>query len=313
MWFFGVVLLVFLLIFAASYLVYKLAFCAERGCGEDVFALPPGKQNLVHADTMRDNIRALLAIPYEQVYITSWDGTKLAARYYHRKDGAPLQLQFHGYRGNAVREYSGTFRMAEKLGLNSLVVDMRGHGCSGGSCVTLGIWESEDCLCWAEYAYQRFGRHTPVVFTGASMGATTVLMASSFPLPVNVKGIVADSPFSSAKAIIRKVCAIAKLPFWLGYPLAILGAGFFGRFAIWKGSALAAVSVTNKPILLIHGDADHFVPCDMSRELFAKCNAYKRLYLVHGAGHCLSYYTDPDGYYKALKRFFVENGIFAQD
>ena len=38
------------------------------------------------------------------------------------------------------------------------------------------------------------------------MGAATVLMASELNLPANVVGIIADCPYSSPEAIIRKVC-----------------------------------------------------------------------------------------------------------
>lgn len=297
----------------ASYFLYRLAFRRESSRVGAEFDLPPGKQQAVYADEIRKNISQLLMQPCEQVSITSWDGTGLAGRYYHRKDGAPLLILFHGYRGNAIREFSGTFRMVQALQMNALVVDMRAHGDSAGNCITLGVWESEDCLCWAEYAYQRFGRQTPVVLTGASMGATTVLLAAALPLPENVKCIVADSPFSTTKGIIRKVCQIGKIPFWLGYPLAILGAALFGRFALWKGSALDAVAAANLPILLIHGEADRFVPCDMSRQLYAACRAEKRLFTVPGAGHCLSYHVDPKGYLQQLERYFVQCGVLDKD
>lgn len=313
MWITLVALTVVGLVVAAAYFVYKLAFGRERAGQEDVYALPPGKQQAAYSSVIYDNITQLLKQPFEQVSITSWDGTRLSARYYHRKDGAPLQILFHGYRGNAIREFAGTFRMAQALEINALVVDMRAHGNSGGRCITLGLWESEDCLCWAEYAYQRFGRHTPVVLTGASMGATTVLLASALPLPENVKCVVADSPFSSTKGIIRKVCKIARIPFWVGYPLAVLGAALFGRFSLGRGSALKAVATAKVPVLLIHGDADRFVPCDMSRQLYAACTGDKRLFMVTGAGHCLSYYADPEGYFQQLKNVFVQYGLFDPD
>lgn len=300
------------LVILASYAVYRLAFHREKCVPGDVFELPPGKQQAEFAGVMRRNILAVLEEPFEQVQITSWDGTVLCGRYYHRKDGAPLQLLFHGYRGNGIREFSGTFHMTKALDMNVLVVDMRAHGQSGGRCITLGTWESEDCLCWAEYAYQRFGKNTPVVLYGASMGATTVLLASALRLPENVKCIVADSPFSSTKGIIRKVCMIGKLPFWLGYPLAVLGAGLFGHFTLWKGSALCAVSFGNMPILFIHGQADRFVPHEMGQALYKACKGTKRFYSVPGAGHCLSYYVDPEGYCRQLKIFFQECGVLAK-
>ena len=151
-------------------------------------------------------IRQMDEIPYEAVTISAQDGTKLAVRYYHVRDGAPLQIQLHGYRGTALRDFCGGNKLARESGQNTLVVDQRAHGKSGGTTITFGIRERLDCLCWVEYASQRFGSDIPVFLSGVSMGAATVLMASELELPANVVGIIADCPYSSPEAIIRKVC-----------------------------------------------------------------------------------------------------------
>ena len=49
-------------------------------------------------------------------------------------------------------------------------------------------------------------RSIPIYLEGVSMGAATVLMAAGLPeLPANVRGVIADSPYSSPEEIIRKV------------------------------------------------------------------------------------------------------------
>ena len=142
-------------------------------------------------------------VPYEQVYITSFDGTKLAARYYHLSDSAALQIQFHGYRSTAVRDFSGGFQLAQKMGRNLLVVDQRASGKSEGTTICFGIKEKYDCLEWIKYALERFG-DIPIMLTGVSMGGATVLMASELDLPENVKCIVSDCPYTSPYEIIAR-------------------------------------------------------------------------------------------------------------
>ena len=44
---------------------------------------------------------------FEPVYITGKDKTTLFGRYYHVRDGAPLFIEFHGYRGEAYRDFAG--------------------------------------------------------------------------------------------------------------------------------------------------------------------------------------------------------------
>ena len=283
---------------------YRTAFYSPKKRKKDDYAIPKGAQYEKERQRMLSLIRQMDELPYEAVTISAQDGTKLAARYYHVRDGAPLQIQFHGYRGTAVRDFCGGNKLAREAGQNTLVVDQRAHGKSGGTAITFGIRERLDCLCWAEYANQRFGSDTPVFLSGVSMGAATVLMASELELPANVIGIIADCPYSSPEAIIRKVCREdMHLPPALVMPFAWLGARLFGHFDLKEASAVQAVRNTNIPILLLHGEDDRFVPCNMSREIFDACTGEKTRITFPGAGHGLSYIVDTETYSEAVSRF----------
>ena len=128
------------------------------------------------------------------------------------------------------------------------------------------------------------------------MGAATVLMATDLDLPGNVIGVMADCPFSSPKEIIMKVCGDMHLPSKLLYPFIKLGARLFAHFDLEESSAINAVKRTKLPILLIHGEADHFVPCDMSRRIYEACPSCVTLETIPDAGHGLSYMIDPKKY-----------------
>lgn len=288
---------------------YRLAFYSPNRKEQDVYAIPPGKQYEKVADTMLKNIYEVTLLPYEQIYIHASDGTKLAARYYHFKDHAPVQIEFHGYRGNCIREFSGGHKLAEDLGLNVILVDQRAHGKSGGHTISFGIQERYDCKDWVNYARRRFGENTKIILSGVSMGAATVLMASDLKLPDNVVGITADCPYSSPGAIIRKVCKDAKLPAKLAYLFAGIGAFVFGGFRIWESSAIKSVRNTGIPILLIHGEDDRFVPCDMSYEIYKNCVGKKVCVTFPKAGHGLSYLTDPEKYRSAFRDFLILCGL----
>lgn len=285
-----------------AWFAYRIAFYSRNNKPKDVYAIPPGEQYEKIADRMLQQIYELEQLTFEQVYIYSYDGTRLAARYYHNMDNAPLVIQFHGYRGNSIREYSGGSKIAARVGYNSLVVDQRAHGKSGGHTISFGIKERHDCKAWAEYASKRF-QNVPIILSGVSMGAATVLMASDLPLPVNVRGIIADCPYASPSAIIRKVCTDMKLPHQLLYPFAVLGGLIFGGFRIWESSALESVKHTKLPLLLIHGEDDRFVPCDMSKEIYKACKGRKTLITIPMAGHGISYLVDTEKYEQAFEGF----------
>lgn len=291
------------LILVASYWAYRVAFYVSPRYHQDVYDLPDGETSQEKRTILRHCIQKLSALPYEAVTITSVDGKKLYGRYYHTADNAPVQLQFHGYRGSAMRDFCGGTTFARKLGHNVLVVDQRCHGNSEGHTITFGIRERYDCQCWANYAYRRFGKGTPLILSGVSMGATTVLMASDLELPETVCAIVADCPYSSPKAIITKVAGEMGLPEKPAAAMCCLGALLYGHFRVSGCSALDCVKATKLPVLLIHGEADQLVPCDMSRDLYQACGSEKELQTFPGATHGMSYLEDPQRYEAAVGSF----------
>lgn len=286
---------VIILFFAISHWTYMVAFHSPKDHDADPCQPIRGKQYEAVWDQMLLGVQMIQKETFEPVYITSYDGTKLFGRYYHRCDNGPIQIIFHGYRSPGIRDCSGGSLLALKSGRNVLMVDQRAHGKSDGRVISFGIRERRDCLCWIEYVTKRFGRNIPIVLSGISMGAATVLMATDLELPASVKCIVADSPYSSPVRIIQKVCADMKYPVKLTKPFLYCGASVFGGFDLNESSAVEAVRRCNIPILLIHGDDDRFVPCEMSKEIFAAGNDI-RLEIFPGAGHGLSYLTDKSRY-----------------
>lgn len=302
---------VFLLLLALLFGVYRMTFyhSTKQKKTADPYAVPRGRQYQAVGEQMRSLVRELAEIPYERVEITAHDGTSLVGRYYHVRDGAPVQIQLHGYRGMALRDFCGGNKLAREMGQNTLLVDQRANGQSGGHTITFGIKERQDCLLWIRYVCERFGGETPIFLSGVSMGAATVLMATELPLPQNVLGVIADCPYSSPEAIIRKVCKEDRhLPPAPSFLLVRLSARLFGRFNVRAASAVEAVRRASVPILLIHGEADRFVPCDMSREIARACASPCTLVTVPDAGHGLSYLTDTETYKTAVETFFRQCG-----
>lgn len=295
---------IFLLIMLGiSYYSYRIAFHAPKRIEEQQYALPRGEQYVIHHPAIRKCMDEMRAVSFEEVYITAHDGTRLFGRYYHVKDNAPIQLQFHGYKSSAYKDFCGGSKLARTMGHNALVVDQRSHGKSEGSCITFGIKERLDVLSWINYILDRCGNDITIILCGLSMGAATVLMSADLSLPENVVGIIADCPYSSPKAIIQKVSRDMHLPAKFLYPFVKLGALLFGGFHLEETSAVNAVQNTNLPILLFHGDDDRFVPCEMSREIKEACASSVTLEVIEGAGHGLCYMVEPKRYEEATMKF----------
>lgn len=289
--------------FAAAWGVYRYAFYHLPKSHADPERVHSGTQYLPYRERMLTLIRDVVSRPYEPVRITSRDNLILFGRYYHQADGAPLEIMFHGYHGTGARDFCGGFHLAWEAGHNVLLVDQRAHGESEGKVITFGIREREDCVDWCRYAVRRFGSEVKIWLAGVSMGASTVLMASELPLPPQVQGIMADCPYDSPAEIVKKVARDFRVPLSVLYPLARMGARLFGNFDLEGASPMEAVKKAKVPILFIHGEDDRYVPCDMGRRDYEACASEKMLFTVPGAGHCLSYLVDEEGYRKAVQTF----------
>lgn len=306
MTFFAMIAIVLLVVLGISYYAYRFTFYSPKRNSKELYKLPHGEQYDKELKNIKMWIEEIMAIPCEEITISSHDGKKLFGRYYHVADGAPVQLMIHGYKSSAYLDFCGGIKFARKCGYNVLAVDQRSHGRSDGSTITFGIKERQDCIRWANYISSRFGSDTKIILSGLSMGASTVLMASALNLPDNVVGIIADCPFSSPKAIIQKVGRDMHLPTKLSYPFVKLGAFIFGGFHLEECDAVSAVKNSKIPILIFHGDDDRFVPWEMSQEIKNSAPENITLEIVPNAGHGLCYLVEPKQYEETTKRFLNE-------
>lgn len=303
---FGILLAIALLILLIAFACFYLAFFVPKHgpIGPDEYPIPEGEVYEPFRERMVKWIKETRNLPCEDFYIESFDGLKLHGRYYEYAPGAPIELMLHGYRGNAERDLCGGVQRCFALKRSALVVDQRASGSSEGNVITFGIKEHKDCLKWVDFMVEHFGPDVKIILTGISMGASTVLMAAAAPLPPQVKGVLADCGFTSAKAIMYKVLRQIKLPPKVVYPFVRLGAILYGGFDPERYSAIDAVTRATLPTIFFHGGDDDYVPWEMSQENYDACASRKELVIIPGAGHGLSYPVDKPTYLKALGDFF---------
>ena len=302
----GILALLLATILGGAYYCYRVAFYAppRKPLAEGEFDFPEGAIYEVYHEKMKKWILDMRALPQEDVEITSFDGLKLRGKYFELTPDAPVEIMFHGYRGNSERDMPGGVQRAFKSGHSALIVDQRCSGKSGGNVITFGINEHRDCLAWVDFAVSHFGPDVKIILTGMSMGASTVMIAGGCELPENVIGILADCGFHSAKAIIYKTIRDMGLPPKLTYPFAKLGARIFGHFDLEEVSPEEALRRCKVPVIFFHGESDDYVPCEMSRISYEACASRKKLVTVPGAGHGLCYPVAPETYMEAAREFF---------
>ena len=299
-------MLMLLLIAAAvllggAYYAYRISFFSPKK-GRDKRPSTSSSTYDPYRPEMKRLYEQLMGRECAIVTVQSHDGLTLSGRYYHVRDGAPLDICFHGYRSSWMTDFSGGSELSHQMGHNLLLIDQRAHGKSQGSTITFGLKERQDLLVWVQWANDRFGGDTPIFLYGISMGGATVLMAPQEQLPGNVKGIIADCPYANAMEIILHVAKSMPIPLWLTKPFVILGAWIFGRFDVRETDARKELPHARIPVLIIHGEADGFVPAEMSD--LVSCNPrYITRHTFPGADHGISYLVDPLRYRKIVMEF----------
>ena len=164
--------------------------------------------------------------------------------------------------------------------------DFRGHGRSGGLS-TLGDREIRDLdvvVRWArELGYQR------VAVVGFSMGASIALRHAG--LTGGVDAVVSVS--GPGRWYYRGTESMRRVHFAVEHRI--------GRFVTrrwlktrispegWKlvpvPPAEAAAKISPVPLLIVHGDKDHYFPPEHARQLYMAAREPKELWLMPGMGH----------------------------
>ena len=244
---------------------------------------------------------------HEHVEIVGHDGVALKGHFFPCENAKRVIIAFHGWRSSWYSDYGIISSFWHSNGCSVLYVEQRGQHESGGDYIGFGLTERYDCIEWTNWTICRCGKNLPIYLAGISMGAATVLMASDLGLPGNVHGIMADCGFTSPKAIWKHV---ARKNLHIPYALGSIIADDMCRKKINMGSGdystVDALKKTDIPVLFVHGTDDHFVPVEMTYENYEACASPKRLLIVPGADHSMSYYVNPREYERTVLNFWKD-------
>ena len=256
-------------------------------------------------DAIRASDKFLREQQAQDVWIESHDGLKLHALWIPAENPVGTVILAHGYRSTKLVDFSMVYRIYHDWGLNLLVPDQRSHGQSQGRFITFGVKESRDMKGWIRWHNQK-NSDRPIMLSGLSMGASTMLYLADQQLPMNVKGIIADCGFSSPWDILSEVFRkVTHLPAWPSIWVANLFAKVLAGFGLQQRDTKKILPHSRIPVLMVHGTGDDFVPCSMTKEAYEVCAEPKELMLVEDAGHGVSFLAEPERYKKTVKEFYL--------
>lgn len=259
---------------------------------------------------------ALESMPHETVEIESFDGTRLVGHLFRAENPRRAVVAMHGWRSGWSKDFCLVSDFLHENGCTVLYAEQRGQGESDGEYMGFGMIERHDCLAWIRWMNENGCASLPVYLAGISMGATTVLMTAGFEeLPENVTGILADCGFTSPREEWKH---ISENNLHISYQRHQKHVDDLCRRRIDLDtdaySTLDAMKTNKIPVLFIHGSGDTFVPVEMTKANYEACTAPKKLLIVEGANHGMSYLEDREAYESAVTEFWeqleTKNNLF---
>jgi len=228
-----------------------------------------------------------------------------------------ILIVVHGTWRNRTDPAAGLLTLSDdfaKQGFAVLALDLRGMGESPPAPLSMGYYERRDVLGAVDFIrsgpwpYPELGRPRVIGGWGVSLGAATLLFAAAQESAI--RAVVSDCAYADIVPVFE-----TQIPEQGGAPAlftpgALVAAQALYGINFWAVRPVDVIArIAPRPILLIHGSADTFIPPVNMSELYAAAsvpsNAQVQQWLVSGAQHAQSFHTMGDVYVTRVVDFFT--------
>jgi len=230
------------------------------------------------------------------------DGLTLRGWYYPTLEHRHLIVLIHGM-GGCWDEMAMLGGDLHRQGYDTLLFDLRGHGLSDPSRLTMGRRERADIRAVMAWASRQGFDPEHVGWLGYSMGASTLLMeAAQNP---NIRVAVVDSPYGNLPELLKKqLTKHSHLPSWFNPGILLAAQMAYGVRTNDLVPTRSALRWGNRPLMLIHGEADSIVPVQQARALARALGPACLAVTLPGVDHVQAYRENPKRYVTAVDHFF---------
>ncbi len=190
-----------------------------------------------------------------------------------------------------------------RAGYAVLLFDLRGHGESDPSRLSMGRTEREDLRAVLRWANQNGFESDHVGWLGYSMGASTILLEALRNQEINAA--VLDSPYGDLPSLLDDQLTLhSGLPSFFNPGIISAADHVFGVRTKDLVPIQSAGGWGDRPMLLIHGEADSIVPVEQGRAIAKKVGPACQLVTLSGVEHTEAYLDNPVKYIELVDSFF---------
>ncbi len=208
-------------------------------------------------------------VPARRVTYRADDGAELFAYVVGDcRANSPVVLAFHGNADLARWLVPWAARLSREADACVMLAEYRGYdGLTGPPTYASSAHDARAALAYARHVLGA----TPeqLVYFGHSLGSA---IAAELAAVVPPRSLVLQSPFSSARAMSRRLFVPGLTAFW----------GLISRVHF---DTVARVRELDVPVYVAHGDRDLIVPASMGGEVFDAARRQGDFLIVKGAGH----------------------------
>ena len=208
-------------------------------------------------------------VPARRVTYRADDGVELFAYVVGDcRANSPVVLAFHGNADLARWFVPWATRLNHEADACVMLAEYRGYdGLAGPSTYASSARDAQAALAYARHVLGASPQQ--LVYFGHSLGSA---VAAELAAVVPPRCLVLQSPFSSARAMSRRLFVPGLTAFWR-----LISRVHF--------DTAARVRELDAPVYVAHGDKDLIVPVTMGREVYDAARRRGELLIVKGAGH----------------------------
>lgn len=237
------------------------------------------KTVVLGVDNPRPVNNSVPSVPYETITLHS--DFPLEAWLVRVPRARGTVVLFHGYSGKKSSMIDRAMIIRD-MGFNTLLVDFRGSGGSGGNYTTVGFQEGRDVK--AAYDYLRKSGEKNIWLLGTSLGAAAVLKAVKDG-GVEPRGLILEAPFAT---LYEATCARFRAVGAPEVPLAglvVFWGGAIHGFWGFGHRPMTDARSAKMPAMVIYGEKDERVGRWEIDAVFINLGGEKRLVTFPEAGH----------------------------
>jgi pimeloyl-ACP methyl ester carboxylesterase len=224
---------------------------------------------------------ATLGIRYHALKLRTSDGVHIAAWQLEPDNPKADIVYFHGNGGN-LSLWLPVFATFHSFDYRVLAFDYRGYGLSEGSPSERGLMLDAEAVL--QHASRSRKKDRPLVYWGRSLGGPIAAAAARVVTP---DALVLESTFPDKVSVVR----------W--NPVFRL----LNLFSTYRFDTAAPLRGFDKPVLVVHGDADTIIPYALGQELYERLDAPKRFVTLRGADHNDLFDARNEAYWTPLRAF----------